>query len=123
MRAGEVKYNPDHLGMQKMLNADFMEDAMRIVAEGIKGRAEALAPVGAVRRGDVHPGRYKASFHIRTHKYAGAPGRRGAVRAEAVVYNDSPEALYVEYAHFGVEPYRVLSRAAFENFPNRIKHA
>jgi len=117
--AGTVHYNPDHHGMQEMLNADFMEDAMRQVAEGIKHRAEALAPVGSVRKGDMHPGRYKASFHIRTHKYAGAPGRRGAVRAEAVVYNDSPEALFVEYAHYGVEPYRILARAAFANFPHK----
>ena len=121
MRAGEYSYNPDHLGMQKMLNADFMEDAMRRVAEDIKNRAVALSPVGSGRRGDMHPGRYKASWHVRTHKYAGAPGKRGSVRAEAIVYNDSPEALYVEFAHFGQEPYRVLARAAFFNFPNRLK--
>lgn len=115
-----TSYNPDHLGMQEMLNADFMEDAMRRVAEEIKARAIALAPIGSVRKGDMHPGRYKASFHVRTHKYGGAPGRRGSVRAEAIVYNDAPEALYVEYAHFGDEPLHVLARAAFQNV---VKHA
>jgi Bacteriophage HK97-gp10, putative tail-component len=115
-------YNPDHLGMQRMLNADWMEDAMRQVAEDIKARAIALAPLGTERKGDMHPGRYKASFHVKTHKYAGAPGRRGSLRAEAIVYNDAPEALYVEYAHFGAEPYHTLARAAFRDFPNRIKH-
>jgi hypothetical protein len=95
-----------------MLQADFMERAMRMFAEEIKARAEAISPVGNAKT-DPHPGRYKASFHIRTTRYGGVMGRSGMLRAEAVVYNDSPEALYVEYGHRGTEPDRVLARAAF----------
>jgi hypothetical protein len=93
-----------------MLRSDFMERAMVEVAEGIMTRAIAIAPVGRGR--DKHPGRYKASFHIRSHSRGGATNDR----AEAVVYNDSEEALYVEFGHYGEEPYRVLARAAFQRF-------
>lgn len=102
------EFHPDHYGVGEMLRADFMEEAMRVHAEEIKARAIALAPIGQEARDD-HPGRYKASFHVRSHRRGGATHDR----AEAVVYNDAPEALYVEYAHYGREPYRVLARAAF----------
>lgn len=101
-------FKPDHAGVGRMLRSDFMERAMRVKAEGIMARAVALAPVGRGR--DKHPGRYKASFHIRSHSRGGATRDR----AEAIVYNDAPEALYVEYGHRGAEPYRVLARAAFQ---------
>jgi hypothetical protein len=103
-----ARFNPDHAGVGEMLRADFMQNAMRMVADQILVRAEAIAPVGHPP-GDKHPGRYKASFHVRVHARGGATHDR----AEAVVYNDSPEALYVEYASYGQEPYRVLARAAF----------
>jgi len=106
-----AKFTPDHRGVGEMLNSDFMVEAMRAHAEAIKLRAEAIAPVGHPPE-SKHPGRYKASFHVRAHKYGGVSGR-GGKRAEAIVYNDSPEALYVEYAHYGQEPYRVLAIAAF----------
>lgn len=101
-------FTPNHAGVGEMLNSDFMQDAMRLVAEEIKVRAEALAPVGQPPD-SPHPGRYKASFHVRVHAHGGAT----ADRAEAIVYNDSPEALYVEYASYGKEPYRTLAMAAF----------
>lgn len=102
-----AEFYPDHIGVGKMLRADFMERAMLARAEGIKTRAEAIAPVGGAH--DPHRGRYKASFHVRSHSRGGARNDR----AEAVVYNDSPEALYVEFAHWGAEPYHVLAQAAF----------
>ena len=101
-------YKPDHEGVGRMLRSDFMERAMVQVAEGIRTRAIAIAPVGRER--DKHPGRYKASFHIRSHSRGGATKDR----AEAILYNDSPEALYVEYGHRGTEPDRVIARAAFQ---------
>lgn len=107
-----ASYNPSHFGVGEMLRADFMQDAMRVVADEIKARAIALAPVGEEAHDD-HAGRYKSSFHTRSHISYTAPGRYGGGRAEAVVYNNAPEALYVEYGHFGREPYRVLGRAAF----------
>src|SRR5262249_49078398 len=58
-------------------------------------------------------GRYRGSFHVRVSAHGGAPGRYGGSRAEAVIYNDAPEAPFVEFASWGAEPYRVLARAAF----------
>ena len=102
-------YNPDHRGIGELLRSEMMQRAMLQRADEIKARAEAIAPVD--EKGP-HPGRYKASFHTKVR------GRGGATndRAEAVVWNDSPEAPFVEFAHWGSEPYRILARAAFERF-------
>jgi hypothetical protein len=102
-----VTYKPDHAGIGQMLRAPFMEAAMVEHAELIRARAVVLAPVS---ERDDHPGRYKASFRIRSSSRGGATRDR----AEAVVYNDSPDAFWVEFGHYGREPYRVLARAAFE---------
>jgi len=110
----DVKYHRDSAGMGEMLRADFMVRAMRDKAEEILVRAVAISPVGRPP-GDKHPGRYRESWHIRTHDRGGATHDR----AEAIVYNDSPEALYVEYASYGAEPYRVLARAAFGGIHRR----
>ena len=109
-----VHFNPDHRGVERMLNATFMREAMLRIAEEIKFRAIAIAPVD-VR--DKHPGRYKASFHTRVHSHGGARHDR----AEAIVWNDSPEALYVEWGHHGREPYHFLAIASF--LQHRIRHA
>jgi hypothetical protein len=100
-------FTPDHEGVGRMLRSDFIEGTLVIFANGIKAIAEATAPVD--EKGP-HPGRYKASFHVRHHSRGGAKNDR----AEAIVYNDAPEALYVEYAHYGEEPYHTLARAAFQ---------
>jgi hypothetical protein len=81
---------------------------MEAHAEEIKLRAEVIAPVYA-GRGDKHSGRYKASFHVKSHLHGGATKDR----AEAIVYNDAPEAIYVEFGHWGAEPEHILARAAF----------
>jgi hypothetical protein len=104
------QFHPDSAGVGAMLRSDFMQEAMRTHAETIKQRAESIAPVAHTRRKDYHPGRYRASFHVRVQERGGATHDR----AEAIVYNDAPEAFYVEYAHYGEEPYHVLARAAFE---------
>jgi hypothetical protein len=110
-----AKFTASHSGMGQLLRSRMMEDAMLRIAEDIKHRAEGLSPVGTRSGGrvDVHPGRYKASWKTRSHVSYTAPGRYGGGRAEAIVYNDAPEALYVEYGHHGTEPDRVLARAAF----------
>jgi hypothetical protein len=91
-----------------MLNAQFMVRHMHRVGDAIQRRAEAIAPVGPPT--DPHAGRYKASFHVRSHTHGGATHDR----AEAIVWNDSPEALFVEYGSAGDEPYHTMLRAAVE---------
>ena len=103
------EYNPDHLGMGLLLESHMLMRVVERVAEQIKDQAIAMAPVGSPF-GDEHAGRYKASFHIRTHVNGGATGDR----VEAVVYNDAPEAKFVEFGHRGAEPYHTLLRAAIE---------
>lgn len=102
-------YNPDHTGMGLLLESAMLMRVVERVAEGIMAHAIATAPVGDPSE-DEHAGRYKASFHIRTHVNGGATGDR----VEAIVYNDSPEAVAVEYGHRGAEPYHTLLRAALE---------
>lgn len=103
-----VKFNPDHIGVGRMLRAPFMQEAMVQRAETIRARAVALAPVSHDPR-DETPGSYKASFHIRSHSRGGATKDR----AEAIVYNDDPAAIFVEFGHRGREPFGVLRKAAF----------
>jgi hypothetical protein len=75
----------------------------------IKEKAELTAPVGKER--DPHSGRYKESFHIRYSKHGGATKDR----AEVIVFNDAPEAQFVEWGHRGRESYHTLLRAAVES--------
>lgn len=102
-------YNPDHAGMAAFLESEMLMRVVERVAEQIRDRAVVSAPIGSPL-GDDHAGRYKASFHIRTHRHGGATGDR----VEAIVYNNAPEAKYVEYGHRGAEPYYTLRRAALE---------
>jgi hypothetical protein len=105
----DMKYTWSSTGIGEMLNSDMMKRGMEAYAEEIKVRAEVLAPVAQTGK---HRGRYKASFHVKSQLYGGATHDR----AEAIVYNDSPEAFYVEFAHRGAEPEHVLARAAFRMF-------
>jgi hypothetical protein len=102
------KYTVDHAGVEKMLNSDFLLRHLEHVGRAIQTYAEAIAPVGPAT--DPHRGRYKASFHMRSHTHGGATNDR----AEVIVSNDSPEAFYVEWGHAGREPYHTLLRAAVE---------
>ena len=104
-----VTYNPDHRGIGEMLNSDFMEAAMVSRAEIIKGRAITIAPVSDDPN-DLTRGSYKASFHIRSHRHGGATKDR----AEAIVYNDDPAAIYVEFGRRHRNPHHTLANAAFQ---------
>lgn len=103
------EYNPNHAGIAEFLQSDMMQDMVRGVGEKIMARAISMAPVGSPVD-DEHPGRYAASFHMRVRARGGAT----LDRAEAVVYNDAPEAVWVEFGHRGREPYHTLLRAAME---------
>ena len=102
-----VEFHPDHRGVGEMLRSDFIQRTVNLRAEDIRMRAFAMAPVD---EDSPHPGRYKASFAIRTKRRGGATHDR----AEAIVYNDSPEAFWVEFGHWGEEPHHTLAHAAFE---------
>lgn len=102
-------YKPDEAGMRMFLNSPGMLHLVENVAERIRDRAMATAPIGDPRL-DEHPGRYAASFRVSSHRFGGATHDR----AEAIVTNDSPEAQYVEFGHRGKEPYHTLLRAAVE---------
>jgi hypothetical protein len=108
MPGARATFTPDYRGIGEMLNSEFMRRGMEIFAEEIKIRAEVIAPVYEGRH-DPHRGRYKASFHTRSHLNGGIKNDR----AEAIVYNDAPEAVFVEFGHRGREPWHVLARAAF----------
>jgi hypothetical protein len=105
-----TEYNPNHKGMAEFLNSNMLLDLTRRVGDVIMGKAIALAPVGTIAEGDEHPGMYISSFKIRTHRFGGIHRDR----AETIVYNDAPDALWVEYGHYGREPYHVMARAARE---------
>lgn len=80
-----------------------MGEAMMILAGKVKARAEVIAPVGD--EFDKHAGRYKDQFKTRL----GMNFRHN--RVEAVVYNDSREALDVEKGNSNTEGQHVLMRA------------
>jgi hypothetical protein len=96
--------------MSRFLNSVGMLGVVKHYGDKIKDRAEALAPVGSPWEPDEHAGRYKASFSVEVHTLGGATHDR----AEAIVSNDSPEAVYVEFGERGGEPYHTLLRAAME---------
>ena len=102
-------YTPHEVGMREFLNSEHLMRVVEHVARQIVERAIVMAPIGSPL-GDEHAGRYKASFHVRSHRFGGATGDR----VEAIAYNDSPEAKYVEFGHRGREPYHTLLRAAHE---------
>jgi hypothetical protein len=102
-------YTPSEVGMREFLNSEMLMRVVERTGQRIMDRAIVMAPVGSPL-GDEHAGRYKASFHMRSHRNGGATRDR----AEAIVYNDSPEAKYVEYGERGAEPYHTLLRAAGE---------
>jgi hypothetical protein len=103
-----TSYDPNHLGMAEFLNSGMMLDLVNNVAERIRTRAVSLSPVGTAAEGDEHPGLYISSFHIRSHRFGGVHRDR----AEAVMYNDAQDAVWVEFGHSGREPYHVIRRAA-----------
>ena len=105
-----TEYTPDQAGMLEFLNSSMLEDLVRNVAEVIKGRAITMSPVGTALEGDEHPGLYISSFKIRTQRFGGIHRDR----AEAILYNDATDAVWVEYGHYGREPYHILQRAARE---------
>jgi Bacteriophage HK97-gp10, putative tail-component len=104
------KYVPDRAGVDRFLRSVQMQEALLKVAELVKDEAVRRAPVGNETGKDKEPGRYRDSFHTAVAERGGTKGDR----AEASVYNDAPEASFVEFGRHGHEPYHTLLRAAAE---------
>lgn len=93
--ARAVTFKASYTGIGAMLKSPEMQAAMRQLAEKVKARAEANAPVGDPAE-DPHAGRYKSSFYVS----AGVQHRKTS-RAYAEIGNTAPEALFVEYGDSG----------------------
>lgn len=107
-----VSYRLDRGGFERhLLNAPWMEDHMKRLADGAKDVAEAIAPV---YEDGPHPGRYKDSFHVESGTYGGAHHDR----AYAVLSNYAPEALSVEFGTENNEAHHVLTHA-LDSIPGR----
>jgi hypothetical protein len=104
-----VNFTLDHRGMAELLDSEMILLAMENVAHQIMVHAIFIAPIGDETK-DPHAGRYAGAFKMRSHHRGGATHDR----AEAIAYNDAPEALHVEYGTEGREPYHTLLRAASE---------
>jgi hypothetical protein len=111
----DVHYNMDHSGMGVMLNAEFLRGPITRHAERIKQHAEFLAAseiyVGGIID-EIHHGQtgaYLGGFRVTSRRSGGI--RRD--RVEATVTNNAPSAFWVEFGHWGREPYRIMARAAF----------
>jgi|SRR4051794_28287398 hypothetical protein len=83
-------------GVQAMLRAPYMIEAMRVRAARVKSRAQDLSP--------VLTGRYRRSWHYRA-------GLNARGYASATVWNDAPYAGFLEFGTRYMQARRVLARS------------
>jgi HK97 gp10 family phage protein len=83
-------------GVQSILRAPYMLEAMRVRAARVKDRAQDLSP--------VKTGLYRRSWHYRT-------GLNSKGYASARVFNTVPYAAYLEFGTRYMHARRVLARA------------
>ena len=103
-----ANYRLDYAAFNEhLLNAPFMVEEMRKRAERGKELAEAIAPVGPPPPRDTHAGRYKESFSVEAGEHGGVHNDR----AYAVLRNDSPESVIVEFGTENQDGRHVLGRA------------
>jgi hypothetical protein len=100
------RFSASYEGIGLLLKAPFMVDEMKRRAEIIRNRAEETAPVGDPRR-DPHSGLFKNSFHAEANDRGGFRGDR----AEGIVYNDAPNAIYAEKGTSRQRGYHTLLNA------------
>lgn len=106
-----AEFKANSRGVGEMLRSDMILRHLIMRGERIMAYGEMIAPVGAPDEPDEHSGRYKASFHMRYSRHGGAT----LDRAEVVVYNDAPEAVFVEWGLLsGQRPYHTVLRAGAE---------
>lgn len=90
-----VQYTPNRAGLRALLASPGVQRALRVKAERVKARAEAIAP--------VRTGHYKASFDVES-------GVRGG-KAYGRVINRAPYARFVEFGTRYMKKQRILGRA------------
>jgi len=103
--AQPYRHDYDAFG-EHVLRAPWMIAEMARRGEKVKAAAEASAPVDET---SPHPGRYKDSFHLATGIREGHKSR-----AYAEVYNDAPEAPFVEFGTKNTPRHRTLGKALGE---------
>lgn len=94
-----AKFRASYKGIGQMLNAPWMEAAMRERAEKVKARAAATAP--------VQTGRYKASLTVES----GTRGGDNNDRAYGRVVADVPYAFMIEFGTSKQPANHTLARA------------
>jgi hypothetical protein len=102
-------FEASYSGIGEMIRSDYMLAEMLRRGANVMAVAIATAPVGDPPTDD-HSGRYKASFELHGENFGGFRHNR----AEALVVNYAPEALYVEYGNRGKEPYHTMLNALLE---------
>jgi hypothetical protein len=98
-----MQFEASYEGIGAMIRSDFMLAAMMVRGAAVMEVAIATAPVGEPKT-DPHSGRYKESFELHGENSGGY----NHDRAEAMVVNTAPEAIWVEYGNRGKEPYHTM---------------
>lgn len=102
--AGVAEWTTDHVGMRTMLKSPGITAKLLEVGNSIAAHARSIAPVGVDP--DEHPGMYRDSFGVRSEPRPD--------RAQVLVFNSAPHAVYVEYGTSSTEAHHTLARAASE---------
>ncbi len=89
----ETKFRGSYAGIGAMLRSKWMLIEMVKRAELVKAHAEMISPVGMEGTAADPAGGYKQSFHVVPIERGGSKHDRSA----ALVVNDDPAAMHVEY--------------------------
>jgi len=103
----ESIFTASYTGIGEMLRAPWMLADMVKRAKIVQAYAQATAPVSATGNDEDPAGTYKDHFEI-------VPVERGGSRlnrAEALVVNDDPAAVFVEYGTINQEGHHTLLKA------------
>lgn len=98
------RFKASYSGIGRMLNSDFIQDAMHDHAQKIKDYAISISPQGTSSR-------YRSSFVIYKIRVLAS----GGIRAGARLYNEAPYAAAVEFGNRKnkFRGQKILSKAAF----------
>lgn len=108
------KFTGSYLGIGLLLHSEGVTEYLMQLAEAVKAKAEEKAPVSDPSDAPYNKtaGRYKESFGTRLQSNRGKP--------EAVIYNDSPEAIRVEKGNANIEARHILVTALIEGIAGEL---